>query len=137
VVPLLGIETQNNTIQLRLGGVDMLDGTPVLDVKPYLPYADSIPEATAGYAPASPKPGLVVLFSPQAAEQCDILDPVRYPDLKALISGLLGQDPRPAYKDAEGPKGYGMRLWDLNVRFSVVNAEIIVESIDIASGLTP
>jgi len=130
VVSLLGIEHQNNTIELRLGGVDVLDGTPVLDVKPYLPYADSIPDATAGYAPSSQMPVLTVLFSHKAAEQCDTLDAVRYPDIKALISGLLGQDPRPAYKDANGQQVYGMRLWDLNIRFSVADSDIVVESIE-------
>jgi tRNA-Thr(GGU) m(6)t(6)A37 methyltransferase TsaA len=129
-VPLLGIENKHNAILLRLGGVDVLDGTPVLDIKPYLPYADSIPEATAGYAPASPKPGMAVRFSTRAARQCDTLDPERYPALKALISNLLCQDPRPAYKDADGPQTYGMRLWDLNIRFSVAKCDISVESIE-------
>lgn len=130
VVPLLGIENKHKTIQLRLGGVDVLDGTPVLDIKPYLPYADSRPEATAGYAPASPEPGLTVRFSTRAAMQCDTLDPMRYPALKSLISELLRQDPRPAYKEADGQQVFGMRLWDLNVRFSVGGSEISVESIE-------
>lgn len=135
-VQLLGIEHQNRTMHLHLGGVDLLDGTPVLDIKPYLPYADSIPYATAGYATEFPKSGLTVRFSPKAARQCEHLDPIRYPDLKALITGLLGQDPRPAYKDAAEPQSYGIQLWDLNIRFRVAGSDIVVETIDNESGLT-
>lgn len=136
VVPLLGIEAEDHSILLHLGGVDLLDGTPVLDIKPYLPYADSIPDATAGYAPTAPKPCLSVRFSARAEAQCNALDPARYPDLKQLISGLLAQDPRPAYKDSDEPQTYGMRLWELNVRFLVAGGEIIVETIDRNTGLT-
>lgn len=128
LVALLGTESENDMFQLRLGGIDLLDGTPVLDIKPYLPYADCVPAASAGYAPV-PLPQVTVRFSRCAADQCDALDPVRYPELKALISGLLAQDPRPAYKNSEGPQRYGMRLWDLNIRFRISKDNITVESI--------
>jgi len=135
-VPLQGIEAEDHAVLLHLGGVDLLDGTPVLDIKPYLPYADSIPDATAGYTPAAPKPCLSVRFSARAKAQCNSLDPARYQDLKQLISGLLAQDPRPAYKNSNEPQTYGMRLWELNVRFLVAGGEIIVETIDRITGLT-
>jgi tRNA-Thr(GGU) m(6)t(6)A37 methyltransferase TsaA len=128
-VQLLGIESKKGALRLNLGGVDLLDGTPVLDLKPYLPYADAIPEATAGYAPEAPTGLKSVVFATPAEEACQSADPVTYPDLKALIAGLLAQDPRPAYKDGDEGRSYGMRLWDLNARFRVVGDQIVVESI--------
>ncbi|MFZ1986949.1 MAG: tRNA (N6-threonylcarbamoyladenosine(37)-N6)-methyltransferase TrmO [Desulfatitalea sp.] len=129
VVTLLGIERIKGALRLRLGGIDLLDGTPVLDIKPYLPYADAITDAMAGYAPDAPSGNKEVLFAAPAQQACATLDPASYPDLKQLIAGLLAQDPRPAYKDGDEAKQFGMRLWDLNIRFRVVGHQIVVESI--------
>jgi len=131
-VQLLGIERKKGTLRLNLGGIDLLDGTPVLDIKPYLPYADAIPDATAGYAPEAPAGLKPVVFATPAEQACESANPAAYPDLKALITGLLAQDPRPAYKDGDEGKSYGMRLWDLNVRFRVDGDQIVVECIKAA-----
>jgi len=130
VVALLDVRSENSTITLHLGGVDLLDGTPVLDIKPYVPYSDSIPQARGGFAATAPEERLTVAFAPQADAACRELDPAAYPDLKALILGLLHQDPRPAYKESGTAKQYGMRLWDLNVRFTVDGTTVFVDSID-------
>jgi tRNA-Thr(GGU) m(6)t(6)A37 methyltransferase TsaA len=130
VVTLLGIETINGALRLLLGGIDLLDGTPVLDIKPYLPYADAISNAAAGYAPDAPPRHFAVHFSDLAAQACASLDPARYPDLKPLIIGLLAQDPRPAYKESGDIQMYGMRLWDLNVRFQYQRDKITVTAIE-------
>jgi tRNA (adenine37-N6)-methyltransferase len=131
VVALLGIERIKGILRLRLGGIDLLEGTPVLDIKPYLPYADAIADAKAGYAPDAPAGNKEVLFTTPAEMACATLDPGRYPDLKKLISGLLAQDPRPAYKGNDTQLHFGMRLWDLNVRFTVRPTHIKVESIEL------
>lgn len=128
-VKLLGIEREKGALCLHLGGIDLLDGTPVLDVKPYLPYADAIADATAGYAPGAPAGHKEVFFTAPAEQACTTFDPARYPDLKRLIAGLLAQDPRPAYKSADEGKQFGMRLWDLNIRFRVDGIQIVVESV--------
>lgn len=128
-VKLIGIERKKGILRLHLGGTDLLDGTPVLDLKPYLPYADAIPEALAGYAPDAPLSAKPVVFAVQAEDACRKADPSVYPDLQALITGLLTQDPRPAYKEADEGRSFGMRLWDLNVRFRVAANQILVESI--------
>jgi tRNA-Thr(GGU) m(6)t(6)A37 methyltransferase TsaA len=130
VVTLRNIERGNGRLQLHLGGIDLLDGTPVLDVKPYLPYADSIPDARSGYAPDAPTPRAVVHFSIEADQACDSLNAQRYPNLKKLIVGLLSQDPRPAYKNGGDQETFGMHLWDLNIRFRVEAGKTIVTSIE-------
>lgn len=130
VVKLIGLHKRQGGLRLELGGADLLDGTPVLDIKPYLPYVDAIPDAEAGYAPEAPTTKFRVEFAPQAEQACSALDPTRYPDLQRLITGLLALDPRPAYKEGDDPKPYGMRLWDLNVRFRYRQDRIEVTNIE-------
>jgi tRNA-Thr(GGU) m(6)t(6)A37 methyltransferase TsaA len=114
---LLGIETGDGPTRLRVAGVDMLDGTPVLDIKPYLPYADRIDGAVGGYAPLAPREALTVVFSPAALEQCRRLESPRRPQLQRLIAHLLALDPRPAYRAGDPRRRcFGMRLFDLDVR---------------------
>jgi tRNA-Thr(GGU) m(6)t(6)A37 methyltransferase TsaA len=103
-------------VALHLAGVDLLDGTPVLDIKPYLPYADRIAEAVGGFAAEAPEMELAVEFSPAASAFC-----AAWPgggDLRELIGQILRQDPRPAYEHANPtPRLHGMRLYDLDVRW--------------------
>ena len=108
-----------------------MDGTPVLDIKPYLGYADSIPQARCGWAQTTPQPLFEVYWSPRAIDVCRHLDPDRYPDVENLITGLLARDPRPAYISSSNSRTYGMKLWDLNVRFTVSEAGVYVDDIEI------
>ena len=102
---------------LHLAGVDLLDGTPVLDIKPYLPYADRIMEATGGFAPEAPTAELTVDFSPPASAFCAAWSDG---DLRELIAQILRQDPRPAYQRADPtPQRYGMKLYNLDVRWEM------------------
>jgi len=120
-VRLEQIAVDSGRIMLHLAGVDLLDGTPVLDVKPYVPYADCLPTATGGFAPVAPNAELVVEFSPQAAAFC-----ANWPhdDLRELITQILRQDPRPAYAREPGDaalQSYGMKLYDFDVKWGVVD----------------
>ncbi len=111
---------------LHLAGVDLLDGTPVLDIKPYLPYADCLPEATGGFATEAP-PHLPVEFSPAAAAFC-----ATWPtdELRGLIVQILRQDPRPAYRSAgTAPRSYGMRLYDCDVCWEMRDGVVYVTEI--------
>ncbi len=126
VVKLLDIAPAGAGLGLRVEGADLMDGTPVLDIKPYIVYSDSVPQAESGYAPVPPPEEYAVHFSNQAEQACAELDPDRYPKVKRLITGLLAQDPRPAYKTEESPRIYGMRLWDLNIRFQFRDRIILV-----------
>ncbi len=126
-VRLDAIERGADGVRLRLGGVDLLDGTPVLDVKPYLPYADSIPGARAGYADAAPEPLLEVAFADpaeQALRQRSGGEPLR-----RLIARVLAFDPRPAYRAADpgaDTRIYGMRLQGAEVRWRVTAGTALV-----------
>lgn len=129
-VSLEKISRRNGRLQLRLSGIDLLDQTPVLDIKPYLPYADSIPQATGGFAATPPQPSIAVEFTDRSRQACAELEKT-YPGLSELIVQVLRADPRPAYM-GNGSKRteFGVRLHDLNVRWSVRQGSIIVHEIE-------
>ncbi|WP_428633939.1 tRNA (N6-threonylcarbamoyladenosine(37)-N6)-methyltransferase TrmO [Sedimenticola sp.] len=117
VVELSGIDCSDKKVVLHLKGADMLDGTPVLDIKPYIPYADNVEAARSGFADKAPAPLLEVVFSAAAGQQCEELS-LHYPQLPRLITDVLALDPRPAYQAEEG-REYGVILYDFNIRFRV------------------
>lgn len=95
-----GIEIHpRGKILLRVSGLDLLDGTPVLDIKPYLPYTDSIPDAVGGFAPtAPPEAPLTVDFSPEANASLE-----KFPqEFRELCRKVVSADPRPAYQRIPG-----------------------------------
>ena len=130
-VELIAIEKSPGKISLHLAGVDLLDGTPVLDIKPYLPYADSLPNARHGFAPDPPPKAMPVRFSNEAAQSCRSLEAQSYPRLERLIVDLLAMDPRPGYAPGSKRRAFGMRLWDLNIRFEAHDDDIEVTSIEL------
>jgi len=81
-------------IEIHVSGVDLLDGTPILDLKPYLPYADSIPEANSGWASDQIKQ-YEVSFSPECLAFLESQEAKAYPHLKELVEDLVAWDPRP------------------------------------------
>ncbi|MBA1201372.1 tRNA (N6-threonylcarbamoyladenosine(37)-N6)-methyltransferase TrmO [Pseudomonas capeferrum] len=112
VVRLEGVEPG----RLLLSGIDLLDGTPVLDIKPYVPYADSIADACNQMASDAPEP-IAVQWSdvalPQAREHAlRLAQP-----LVELIEQCLAQDPRPAYQVPPVERVYGVKFWDVQVRW--------------------
>ena len=113
VAELLGIDGTT----LRLGGGDFLNNTPVLDIKPYLPYADSIPEARSAFAGSAPEPVHTVEFSAKAAEQIISLENDDRPALRQLIHDMLAYNPRPAYQEDDPERLFGTTVFDLNVRW--------------------
>ena len=116
-VRLEGIVEAGGRRRLELAGVDLLDGTPVLDIKPYLPYGDAIPDARAGYAQAAPAAPLAVHFSAEAEARIAAAEQA-HPGLRKLIAQLLAADPRPAYQAGKGGgRRFGMRLWDYDVQW--------------------
>jgi len=122
------LEIQRGPV-LVLGGADLLDGTPVYDIKPYLPYADSIPAATGGFTGRTPRAMLAV----------DIPEPLLGrvpPEKREALRGLLAQDPRPAYQD-DPARIYGMAFAGLEVRFTVAEGRAIVHEITSGGGKRP
>lgn len=105
---------------LLVSGADLLDGTPIFDIKPYIPYADAHPEADGGFA-ADAGHELTVDF-PAA-----LLDEV--PEhLREALCGVLAHDPRPQYQD-DPSRIYGMRFSELDIRFSVADDRLTVREI--------
>lgn len=88
-VRLLGVEADGS---LSIGGADMADGTPVYDIKPYLPYADAVSSAQAGFAEGKPAPSLHVLWQDGLKEKLTM-------EQALALEEILAQDPRPAYHD--------------------------------------
>ena len=117
---------------LRVGGLDLLDGTPVFDIKPYLPYSDVIADAGGGCAAHRPDAALEVRFSPGV--DALLASGGAAQDLRQLITEVLRLDPRPAYRRGDEPERiYGVLLSGHNVRWRVV--EGAVEVLEITPGV--
>lgn len=103
---------------LLVAGADLMDGTPIYDIKPYLPYADSHPEATGGFAFQSKEGVLQVDFPAHLLQQVP-------PALRQGLLDVLAQDPRPAYQKQPG-RVYGFAFADFEVRFQVDGGLLLV-----------
>lgn len=106
---------------LLVAGADLLDGTPLYDIKPYLAYTDSHPEATGGFALEQKEGSLFVVFPPDLQEKIPI-------KIRKSISEVLAQDPRPAYQE-DPNRIYGMRFADYEIKFRVEGNTLTVLSI--------
>ncbi|MDN4628181.1 tRNA (N6-threonylcarbamoyladenosine(37)-N6)-methyltransferase TrmO [Erwinia sp. DT-104] len=130
LVELKGIRTGKGEVVLELGSLDLVDGTPIVDIKPYLPFAESIPAARAGFAQEAPEASMPVAFSPQAVQQI-AQHGARYPHLQRFIAEVLAQDPRPAYRKGEEPeREYAAWLLDFNVRWRVDASGTLVTAVE-------
>ena len=122
-VKLLGVEHHPEYGHiLRVAGADLMDGTPIFDIKPYLPYADSHPEASGGFAGHDGGKVLEVDFPPE-------LQALVPPDKLAALTGVLAHDPRPAYQQ-DPERVYGMEFAGLNVRFFVRDEVLTVRQVE-------
>lgn len=111
-VKLLGVErTENEGYVLKVSGADLLDGTPIFDIKPYLTYVDSHPEASNGFALDEKSGSVEVEF------ENNLLEIIPEKKRKALIA-VLAQDPRPGYQD-DCERIYGIAFAGFDVRFTV------------------
>lgn len=106
---------------IHVAGADLLDGTPIYDIKPYLPYADCKPDAVGGFA-SVPKEASLQVSCPE-----ELLLQLPSDRRKALL-GVLAQDPRPSYQD-DPEREYGMAFAGYNVRFTVNADTLTVRSI--------
>ncbi len=118
LVSLEGVIQNNRTIGVTVKGIDLLDGTPVLDIKPYLPWSDKPDKAAAGFAEHLPSQNSSVQFSAQAEEDMSTLPAAERDHLKVLITQMLQNDPRPAIDHRRFErKEYGACLYDWNIRW--------------------
>ncbi|WP_230425626.1 tRNA (N6-threonylcarbamoyladenosine(37)-N6)-methyltransferase TrmO [Spartinivicinus ruber] len=116
VVKLESITQESDKLSLQLSEIDLLDGTPVIDIKPYLPYSDHIIEASNGFAPP-PAANKTVTFSEQVKSFCQQYQQTTGRNLYLLTSQVLSQDPRPAYLQNSSGREHGIQLWDVNIRW--------------------
>ncbi len=113
--------TPDGTV-LIVSGADLLDGTPILDIKPYVPYVDSIPDALGGFASAAPEPSLEVEFP-------DALLAKVPAEKRAALRAVLALDPRPRYQD-DPERVYGFRFAEQEIRFRVRERKLTVLSVE-------
>lgn len=119
LVELKKIQQNGADLILELGSLDLLDGTPVIDIKPYLPFAEAVPAAISGYAQHAPPSDMPVNFTNEAIQQLIDYQPF-YPHLTELIGQVLAQDPRPAYrKIAADQHQYAVTISDFNIRWRI------------------
>ncbi len=107
---------------LEVLGADLMDGTPIFDVKPYIPYCDCHPEASAGFTGAREMPLLQVDFPPALLERID--EPLR-----PGLLGVLSRDPRPRYQ-ADPARVYGMAFGRWEIRFRVAGDTLAVVEVN-------
>jgi hypothetical protein len=117
-------------LNLILSGIDLLDQTPVLDIKPYLPYADAVTEARTGIDLCRPTDAKKLHFAPQVKRFLAGLEPRFAGHLRRLIGQILENDPQPAYlQHNPARQSFGMRLYEYNVRWRVSADVLEVTSI--------
>lgn len=122
-VRLLGVEhTEKYGTVLHVGGADLMDGTPIFDIKPYIPYADSHPDAKGGFTDTAGEFLLTVDFP---AELLKLLPEEK----RAAAIGVLSHDPRPSYQRKPG-RVYGLTFAGYDIRFQVNCDTLTVEEVN-------
>ena len=118
-VKLLGVEhTEEYGTVLHVGGADLMDGTPIFDIKPYIPYGDCHPEATGGFTDTAGEFLLTVDFPEQLLQKLP-------EDKRSAAIGVLSHDPRPSYqKDPD--RVYGLPFAGFDIRFTVADSHLTV-----------
>ena len=121
-VKFLGLEeTEKYGTVIHVAGADLMDGTPIFDIKPYIPYADAYPDASGGFTDTADDYLLNVVFPP------DLLAIVPAEKHLAVI-GVLSHDPRPSYQRKSG-RVYGINFAGLDIRFTVEGKNLTVHEV--------
>lgn len=124
VVKLVKLQRVGDELRLYVQGADLLNGTPIIDIKPYLAYSDAILYAESGYAHTAPN-NLAVEWHDDARQQChDLMEKCQL-SLQQMheIEQILSQDPRPAYQNDEN-KIYGFAFAEFNIRFQIQQNQV-------------
>lgn len=122
-VKLLGVEhTAEYGTVLHVGGADLMDGTPIFDIKPYIPYGDCHPDATGGFTDTAAEFLLQVEFPQQLLEKLPA-------DKREAAIGVLSHDPRPSYQ-RKPDRVYGLTFAGFDIRFKVADDVLTVEEVN-------
>ena len=129
-VKLLSIDNNAGSLSLVVQGADLIDGTPIVDIKPYIPYADSIPDALGGFVTSEPQTTLEICFTDAAQRKLrDFAQ--QAPELETMIRETLSLDPRPAYRhQGDDHHAYGCLLDRYNIRWQVEGPRVIINDIE-------
>ena len=114
------IDTTGKLVRIHCEGGDLLDGTPVIDIKPYIPFAEAHPQARAGFVNGAPE-RLNVIWQPESRPSA------LSPEQRALIEQSLAQDPRPAYQDLP-ERIYGATIAGKEIKFQIANGIVRILS---------
>ena len=118
VVVLDRIEITSKDVLIHISGLDLVEGTSVLDIKPYIPYVDNVEHARSAFAPEAPTEH-PVFWTPEAKIALTYYE-AKYGAIAKLIEQVLQQDPRPAYRHGKAEeKIYGIKLQQADVRFKI------------------
>jgi len=125
-----GWEKNKGKLLLNVSGLDLIDQTPIVDIKPYLPYADSLPDAQGGFAHSAPKSSAMnVQFSELAQRQLGIAEQT-YPQLRRLIETTLTHNPRPVhFGSIDKRHDFGIKLYEFDVQWQLDAQKITVLSL--------
>lgn len=121
-VKIEGLKKTKNGTVILVSGADLMDGTPIYDIKPYLAFTDSHPDAVGGFADDKFGYKLEVVFPEELLEK---IDKEKQEDLKNLLS----QDPRPSYCD-DTERVYGFLFADVEIKFTVANGILTVKDVN-------
>ena len=117
-VRLLGVEKTPEGHVLKVAGADLVNGTPIYDIKPYLPYADCKPDATGGFTDGTVKRTVEVRFSGETLKQLTEGE-------RRELTAILKEDPRPAYQE-DPEREYAFSFGGKNIRFKVAGGVLTV-----------
>ena len=121
-VRLVGVEKTAEGNVLKVAGADLVNGTPIYDIKPYIPYTDCRPEATGGFTDQVKKRTAAVRFSEEAGKKLS-------PEEKKALEAVLREDPRPAYQDS-AEREYAFSFGGKNIRFKVEDGILTVSGVE-------
>ena len=122
-VEILGIEhTQQYGTVIHVAGADLMDGTPIFDIKPYVPYSDCHMDATGGFTDSAGSYLLDVNFPDPLLQKIP-------QDKREALLGVLSHDPRPSYQQ-DPDRIYGLRFGNNNIRFQVANKQLHVLAVE-------
>jgi len=128
-VKLLAIHNDHGEISLDVQGADLIDGTPIFDIKPYIAYGDSLPDARSGFAESMPGSPLQVRFSAIAQQQLQKFQS-ESPQLETMLTEILTLDPRPAYRQGkEDSQEYGVSFDRYDVQWKILGTELLILNI--------
>lgn len=127
LVKFESIEQTNKQLFIHISGADLLDQTPIIDIKPYIPYSDSIPNALGGFTDDIKESTHHIKYSLEAEKDC-LSATLSYPDITNFINQLLSLDHR-AYYYKKIDKIYSTTIYDFDLKWRIIDTNVIIVSL--------